>query len=300
MRILFLTEESYPTQNAVSFIQFHQSMALEELGHEVHLYNCTKPPLNLMDYLQAYEFDLILLELSQSLRDTLWRALHQFRRTEAVRLIGTMNRLSHPPPAAWDLIDFTVTPWHGETVDALRRTRDIRYLPLGYNASLHRRETDLQQLGPVFVGNTLGDRAHEAEEYLGVLRLEQVVLCIGPGFEQKYLDPFMLGRVYAASRCVPNLHYSREKGKDCILNERFWQAGRCGIPVNDHSPLMDQVWDRVLVKEFCFADKPEWQDRVRQLNSGARVDSGLITRLDESFAGHSYRNRMLGLLQWLE
>jgi hypothetical protein len=300
MRILFLTEESYPAHNPVSFIQFHQSMALEELGHEVHIYNCTRPPLSLVDYLQAYDFDLILLELSQARPDALWRALRQFRRTEPIRLVGTLNRLVWPAPSAWDVVDFTVTPWKGESVEALGRMRDLRYLPLGYNASLHTRETDLQPLGPVFVGNTLGDRSGEAAQYLEALRLEHVVLCIGPGFEQKYLDPFMLSRVYAASRCLPNVHYGRQKGRDCILNERFWQAGRCGIPVNDYSPMMNEVFDDELVKEFCFADTREWQERVRRLNSGAVVNPRLLARLDESLTGHSYRDRMLALLQWLE
>ena len=51
----------------------------------------------------------------------------------------------------------------------------------------------------------------------------------------------------------------------------------------------------------AFADKREWRDRVRCLNSGAaKIDAAMIVRLDDSMAGHSYTDRVKTLLAWLE
>jgi hypothetical protein len=172
---------------------------------------------------------------------------------------------------------------------------------LAYNDRLHRRKTGLPAIGGVFVGNTLGVKKREADEYLAKLIEEHSVLGVGPGFEQQYMDPFMLGGVYSSARCLPNFHYSWERTGDFILNERFWQAARCGIPVNDYSPLMDEVFEKQIVDNFCFADKRQWQDRVRSLNSGAEVvDPSLLKKLDEALTGHSYHDRMKQLLAWLE
>jgi hypothetical protein len=150
------------------------------------------------------------------------------------------------------------------------------------------------------VGNTTGAREQEAEAYLKTLRDERAVLCIGPGHEQKYLDPFMLGRIYSAARCLPNFHYAAETGADWMLNERFWQGARCGTPVNDRSPLMEELWSGTLLSTFCFADRQAWQNRVRRLNSGAdQVPPEVISELDRSLAGHSYDDRMRRLIEWL-
>ena len=127
------------------------------------------------------------------------------------------------------------------------------------------------------------------------------MICFGPGFEQKFLDPFVLGNAYAAARCLPNFHYSWEKDQDCMLNERFWQAARCGVPVNDYSPLMDEIFGAALGEYFCFADKGKWQDRVRALNSGAdSANPELLNKLDEALTDHSYHDRMKQLLEWLD
>ncbi len=300
MRILAFTLESYPNLRPASFVLLHQSMALEDMGHEVHLYNLSRRPIRLTDYLDAYDFDLVIVEVEFLRGEELFRSLRQYRRTAAVRMVGALYSLPPPPPAVWELFDFTFTPWKGRTVSELVTTVDLRSLPLGYSAQLHRRSTDLPPLGPVFVGNAAGELQAEADRYLRKLRDERVVLCIGPGFEQKYMDPFMLGRIYAAARCLPNFHHGQEKGEDLILNERFWQSARCGIPVNDHHALMDEVWHPCLVREFCFDDLNSWQERIRLLNSGqVSVPAEVTARLDEALKGQSYHDRMRQLLEWL-
>jgi len=302
MRVLAFCQESYPSEFSSSYILMHQSMAFEELGHEVHLYNVRRRPLRLADYLQVFSFDLIILDTDLLNTDEIWRTLRQHRRIEPLRVVGALNRLPAPQEGpAWDVVDLVFTPWKGDAIERLASNRPVRYLPLAYNSRLHRRETNLPPLGPVFVGNTGGDRQREAREYLGDLASERAVLCLGPAFEQKSLDPLMLGPVYAAARCLPNFHYSWEKESSLILNERFWQTGRCGLPVNDFSPLMSEIWDRTLLENFAFADKREWRDRVRGLNSGAaKIDAAMIVRLDDSMAGHSYTDRVKTLLAWLE
>ena len=50
MRILAPVFESYPAQHPASFILMHQSMALEDMGHEVHLFNITRPLYRLADF----------------------------------------------------------------------------------------------------------------------------------------------------------------------------------------------------------------------------------------------------------
>jgi hypothetical protein len=300
MKILALCEESYPVMLPASYVLFHQSMSLERLGHEVHLFNVRKPVLPLLEYLDAYEFDLIYLDLEHLRSQSLLHYLKQYRVYEPIRVVASLLKLPAPPDNVWDVVDFAVTPWKGKTIESLVRTRDVRHLPLGYNPVLHVRNPDLPPLGPVFVGNTAGEREPEAEAYLKALREERTVLCIGPGHEQKYLDPFMLGRVYAGARCLPNFHYAAETGEDLILNERFWQSARCGIPVNDRSPLMEELWNDTLLEAFCFADRQSWQDRVRRLNSGAdHVNPEAVAELDLSLAGHSYDDRMRHLMQWL-
>jgi hypothetical protein len=300
MKILALCEESYPVMLPESYVLFHQSMSLERLGHEVHLFNLRKPVLPLLEYLDAYDFDLIYLDLEHLRSHTILQYLRQFRTYEPMRVVASLFTLPPPPEPVWGVVDFAVTPWKGKSVDTIARERDLRYLPLGYNPVLHARNPDLPPLGPVFVGNTIGKREQEADAYLKTLREERTVLCIGPGHEQKYLDPFMLGRVYAAARCLPNFHYAAETGADWMLNERFWQSARCGIPVNDRSPLMEELWGETLLKTFCFADRQAWQDRVRRLNSGAdRVQGEMIAELDRSLNGHSYDDRMRQLIGWL-
>ncbi len=300
MRILALCVESYPVMVPASYVLLHQSMALEDLGHEVHLFNVRKPPLPLLEYMDAYDFDLIFVDLEQLRSHTLLHYLMQFRKCEPVRVVAALYRLPPPPDPAWEVVDFAVTPWKGRSIEALAKTKGIRYLPLGYNARIHTRKTDLPSLGPVFVGNTLAEREAEADSYLKALREENTVLCIGPGFEQKYLDPFMLGRMYAAARCVPNFHYGAEGEQDWILNERFWQSASCGIPVNDWSPLMEEVWDKPLLETLCFRDRQCWQDRVRRLNAGTEtVPPEIIAELDRTMIGHSYHDRMRQLMEWL-
>jgi hypothetical protein len=302
MRVLAFSRENYPSEFPASYVLMHHSMALEELGHEVHLYNIRRRPMRLSDYLQAFEFGLIIIEAELLDVDEIWRTLRQHRRVEPVRVVASVNRLPMPPDGpAWDVVDLVITPWKGETVDKLASNRPVKYLPLGYSSRLHKRESALPPLGPVFVGNTTADRAKEAGEYLGDVSAERVVLCIGPGFEQKSLDPLMLGPVYAAARCLPNFHYSWEKGTDRILNERFWQTARCGLPVNDFSTIMTEVWDRTLLEQFAFADKRHWQDRIRSLHSGTTtVDAATLARLNDSMIRHSYTERMKTLLVWLE
>jgi hypothetical protein len=300
MRILAFCRESYPVSHSTSYALLHQSMALGDMGHDVCLFNLNKRPMRLTDYLDAYEFDLVIVDMELLRSEELWRTLRQYRRMEAVRVVGALYSLPPPAQPAWEVLDFAFTPWKGKTICALAETEDIRYLPFGYNASLHRRKTDIAPLGPIFVGDTTAGKHAEAEEYLKDLKDHQVVLCVGPGFEQKYLDPFMLGRIYAAARCLPNFHYSWAKGDDLILNERFWQSARCGVPVNDYHPLMDEVLDKPLVKEFCFDDKQKWRERVRRLNSGEFVvPAELLSRLDGALNGHSYQDRMRQLLDWL-
>ena len=302
MRVLTFSRESYPAEFSTSYVLTHLGMALEHLGHESHLYNVNRRPMRLLDYLQAYEFDLILLDVDFLHADDVWRTLRQFRRQEPVRIAGALFRLPPPPPGpAWDIMDLVFTPWKGEAVRKLASSQDVRYLPLGYNTRMHTRKTELPPLGPVFVGNTTGAKRLQSEAYLEALRNERIVLCLGPGFEQKALDPLMLGPVYAAARCLPNFHYSWEKGDDTILNERFWQTARCGIPVNDCTPLMRELWDRTLLENFAFADKREWQDRIRALQAGAvALEPALIEKLNRSMAGHSYEDRVKTLLAWFE
>ncbi len=302
MRVLAFSQENYPSEFASSYVLMHHSMALEELGHQVHLYNVRRRSLRLADYLQAYEFDLIIIDAELLSLDEIWRTLRQYRRMEPVKVVAALNRLPAPPDGPpWEVADLMITPWKGDTVDRLASVLPIKYLPLGYCSHLHKRESSLPPLGPVFVGNTTAERAKEAGEYLGELSAERVVLCLGPGFEQKSLDPLMLGPVYAAARCLPNFHYSWEKQKDLILNERFWQTARCGLPVNDFNPLMAEVWDRALLENFSFADKRQWQDRIRSLHSGTTtVDAEIVAMLKDSMTGHSYTERMKTLITWLE
>lgn len=300
MRILVFCRESYPASHSTSYALLHQGMALDDMGHDVHLYNLNRRRVRLTDYLDAYEFDLVIVDVELLRGEELWRALRQYRRREAVRVIGALYSLTAPPQQAWEVLDFAFTPWKGRAVSALAEKADIRYLPFGYNAILHKRETGFPPLGPIFVGDASAGKQAEAEAYLKDLIGQRVVFCVGPGFEQKYLDPFLLGRVYAAARCLPNFHYSWAKGDDMILNERFWQSARCGVPVNDYHPLMDEVLDESLVESFCFADKHKWQDRIRRLNSGEfTVPEELLEHLGGALAGHSYHGRMRQLLDWL-
>ncbi len=298
MRILAFTREAYPSGCAASFVLMHQSMALEEMGHEVHHYNPDNPPLGLTAYLQSFDFDLIFLDL-EFLRSTpLRRVLAEYRRTERVRVVGALYKLPAPPDAAWDAVDFTVTPWKGETPSDLARRRDLRYLPLAYNARLHRRGSAAD--GCLFVGNTTGERKAEADGHLAELIDRRCVSCAGPGFAVRYVDPFALGRIYASARCLPNFHYSWEKSGDCILNERFWQTARCGIPVNDYSPLMDEIFEKNLLEHFCFADNSIWQERICALHAGVEsAPPELIQKLDGALEGHSYHDRMKLLLEWI-
>jgi hypothetical protein len=299
MRILVFTRESYPSNHATSYILMHQSMALEELGHEVHYYQPDKHPLGLTDYFDSFDFDLIFLDLEFLRSNPLLRILAQYRRVEPVHVVGALYSLPAPPGAAWEFVDFTITPWKGETTSGLTSQFDLRYLPLAYSARLHQRKS--ASAGSIFVGNTMGNKQKEAGACLDELIRERCVFCIGPGFAEKYVDPFMLGRFYASSRCLPNFHYSWEKSGDFILNERFWQTARCGIPVNDYSPLMDEVFEKDLLEQFCFDDTRIWQDRVRSLNSGIEtVNPALIRKLDDSLKGHSYTDRMQQLLDWLK
>jgi hypothetical protein len=301
MRILACTRENYPVKLPTSYVLLHQSMALEELGNEVHYYNIDKHPLGITEYLQSFDFDLLLMDLEYLHSPSLVRLLLQFRCRQAIRVVGALYRFPAPHDSAWEIVDFAFSPWKGETVSALSGKFDLRYLPLAYNATLHQRKPGPPTVGGLFAGNTTAEREPEARDYLGQLSQEQAILCIGPGFPEKYLDPFALGQVYAESRCLPNFHYSWEKSGDCILNERFWQTARCGIPVNDYSPLMEEVFGRTLLQDFCFADKRHWQDRVRSLNSGSEaVEPRLLRQMDEALAGHSYHDRMKQLLEWLE
>jgi hypothetical protein len=297
MRILAFARENYPSTCATDFVLMHQSMALEELGHEVHYFQPDKHPLGLTDYLHSFDFDLILLDLEFLRSLSLSRILTSFRCSEPIRVIGTLYKLPAPPGHVWETVDFTVTPWKGETISALAEKFDLRHLPLGYNANLHRRTSG--SMGGIFVGDTTGVRQKEAAGYLSELIKERGVACVGPGFEQKYMDPFVLGNIYGSARCLPNFHYSWEKAGDCILNERFWQTARCGIPVNDYSPLMNEVFEKNLLERFCFADKRIWQDRVRALNSGAETTPPeIVKKLDDALQGHSYHDRMRQLLEW--
>lgn len=299
MRILAFAQENYPSIHAAGYILMHQSMALEEIGHEVHHFIPEKHPLGLAGYLQSYDFDLIFLDLEFLRSMHLLRVLAQHRRAESVRVVGALYGLPAPPDSAWEAVDFAITPWKGKTISAIARKYDLRYLPLAYNARLHRRQSSSN--GCIFVGNTTGERKREAEGYLAELINESRVSCVGPGFAEKYVDPFALGRVYASSRCLPNFHYSWEKSGDFILNERFWQTARCGIPVNDYSPLMNEIFEKNLLESFCFADKRIWQDRIRALHSGAEtVRPELIQRLDDALEGHSYHDRMKLLLDWIQ
>jgi hypothetical protein len=299
MRILAFTRESYPSNYPSSYVLMHQSMALEDLGHEVHYYMPDKHPLGLKDYLYSYDFDLIFLDLEFLRSIPLSRILAQYRRVEPVRVVGTLYSLPAPAGSAWEVVDFTITPWKGETITVLAGQFDVRHLPLGYNERLHQRKSI--SAGSIFVGNTTGNRRKEAGGYLDQLISERRIVCAGPGFEEKYMDPFVLGRIYASSCCLPNFHYSWEKSGDCILNERFWQTARCGIPVNDYSPLMDEVFEKDLLEQFCFADTRNWQNRVRNLNSGTEtVHPAVIKKLDESLKGHSYTDRMKQLLDWIQ
>jgi hypothetical protein len=299
MRVLAFTRESYPSSYSTSYILMHQSMALEELGHEVHYYNPDKHPLGLTDYLHSFDFDLIFLDLEFLRSLPLLRILAQYRRIEPVRVVGALYRLPAPTGPVWEITDFTITPWKGETISALAQNYDLRYLPLAYNARLHQRKTG-HIGGSVFVGDTTGEKQQEADAYLAELTNDHCISCAGPGFADKFIDPFALGHVYASSRCLPNFHYSWEKSGDCILNERFWQTARCGIPVNDYSPLMTEILDKSLLEQFCFADKHHWQDRVRALQSGSEsVHPTTIQELSDALNGHGYHDRMKQLLDWI-
>ncbi len=300
MRILLFCSEGYPVNHSTGYVLLHQSMALNDMGHDVHLYNVNKRPVRLTDYLEAYEFDLVIIDVELLRSEELRRILRQYRRIAAVRVVGTLYSIPAPPEQVWEVLDFAFTPWKGKTVCKLAESVDVRYLPLGYNALLHQRRLDAPTLGPVFVGDTRGRREPEAMEYLRDLMDQRIVMCVGPGFEKKYADPFVIGRLYAAARCLPNFHYSWAKGEDMILNERFWQSARCGVPVNDYHPLMTEALDQPLVTAFCFQDRRAWQDRIRRLHTGESiVEADLSARLGAVLGGNSYHDRMRQLLDWL-
>ena len=301
MRILCLCREKYPVESWASYVYFNQALALEELGHEFHQFVPTRSPLGLADYLGAYGFDLLYIDAGWLASKDVLRTLQAYRRRAPVRAVAALLDLPGPPEEAWEVVDFAVTPWQGRVVESLRRTVDVRSLPLGYSARFHRRVSGLQPLPPVYVGNTGGERSEEAASWLDDLRREGSLLCIGPAFERKRVDPFSLGRVYSAARCVPNFHYASCRGDDRILNERFWQSAACGIPVTDSNPLAPGVFDAVLLKSFCFDNRAEWQDRVRKLASGRDpVEPAILARLDTAIRGHSYLDRMTRLLDWLD
>jgi hypothetical protein len=300
MRILAFCRESYPVDHSTSYPLLHQSMALADMGHDVHTYSLSKRPMGVSDYLDAYEFDLVIIDLDLLRSEDLRTALVRHRRVAAVRMVGALYSLPPPPLQAWESVDFVFTPWKGNTISALARTIDIKYLPFGYSALLHSRQTDIAPMGPIFVGDATAKKRAGAEEYLKELVARRTVLCVGPGFEQKHLDPFVLGGVYAAARCLPNFHHSWAKGDDLILNERFWQTARCGVPVNDYHPLMSEVFDQSLVENFCFADKQQWRERIEVLGSGRlTLEVGLLAHLDDALSSHSYHDRMGQLLDWI-
>jgi hypothetical protein len=301
MRILTFSRESYPLNQSTSYVLLHQSMALEELGHEVHIYNFDKNPLGLSDYVHAFDFELIFLDLEFLNSRSFLHDLSKIRQANPIRTVGALYSLPAPPNPALEVVDFIITPWKGKAASDLSARFDLRYLPLAYNARLHWRKSGTPSIGGIFVGNTTGKRKLEAGEYLSELKEADALLCVGPGFPNKCVDPFILGHVYTTSRCLPNFHYSWEKGADCMLNERFWQSARCGIPVNDYSPLMDEILEKSLVENFCFADKQTWQERVRVLSSGAEVvNPALIQKLERALNDHSYHHRIKKLLDWLQ
>ncbi len=300
MRILCFNSEKYPARQSGGYVLLHQSMALESMGHDVHIFTLGKTSTHLADYLDAYEFELIYLDMA-FLQDTGLRALMQnYRSRAAVWMVGALHALPEPDRQAWELVDFVTTPWKGARIDRLSREWDLRYLPLGYNAELHRRMGSPETLGPVYVGNAgIADKS-DTGSALRTLVAEGVVLGIGPAFEKKYVDPFMLARVYSAARCLPNFHHAGEKGDDCMLNERFWQSARCGIPVNDFSPIMTEILEPSLVDAFCFDGVRDWQDRIRMLQTGAdAISATLIEKLEHSMLGHSYTDRMKQLIDWV-
>jgi len=295
---LAFAAESYPVRQAGSYVLLHQTMALEELGHDVHLFNLAKPRVRLADQLEAYDYDLLMLDVEFLRAEDLRRALVRFRRTRAVHAVGMLHAFP-APDAAWDLVDFVVTPWRGPTCEKLARARDLRYLPLGYNARLHRRLPAPPRFGALLAGSAPAAGGSRAHEYLGPLVDDGTVARFGPESPLGPLDPFALASAYASARCLPNVHEPGPAG-DCALNERFWQTARCGVPVNDRPPLLEETWEKSLVEIFSCADKVEWQERVRALAAGrVEVDPERIDRLDAALAGHSYHERMRELVGWL-
>jgi len=300
VRILLPCRENYPALEASSYVFFHQSMALEELGHEVHWFNLSRPPMRFLDYLDAYDFDLIYLD-TLALEDPFFvRSLAYYRNRQPVRVVGAIFTLPNAVISGLSLTDLCVTPWRGPAIERLGHEAEIRYLPLGYSSMLHRRGADPPRLGPVFVGNLSGRNGDGFADGLAPLHGERVVLCIGPSFEQKFLDPFMVGTVYASSRCLPNFHAPGEKGENRMLNERFWQTARCGVPVNDYSNLMEEVLDAGLREQICFAGVERWQERIRRLNAcPGEFPEDLKRCLDRVLDPHSYNSRMKQLLDWI-
>src|SRR5512136_1073669 len=96
MRNLTFARENYPVNYSTGFVLLHQSMALEDLGHEVHIFNLDKPAIHINDYLQAFDFDLIFLDLNFLRSQGLWQILNRYRQTEALHVVGALYGFPAP------------------------------------------------------------------------------------------------------------------------------------------------------------------------------------------------------------
>ncbi len=236
-----------------SFVGYHQSSALKNLGHTVQLLD---PTSDFSFYVNEIKPDWVYVPVEFTQYPCFQNILYykKIYKYGIVIGVGIFEKWAEKI-TGWDLL---ITQWYGKGVDNF--PLQLHYVPHGFNPDLHFPTKQKILYNAVFIGRNQA-KNRNPQKYIYKIKNVKYFGYGWPGnFEIAEIDE--LSKLYNQAIVCPNFHGINQKGDFCMLNERIYQILACGgFQICDYIPGMEDFFEE---NTLLWEEYPkEWVKKIK-------------------------------------